>query len=408
MLRWLPDRLIRLYRRLAEARPYAPSTRPRLLVEPDPPKPGGRDRQFRLHIVYDAFCHHRSPPRVLFRTSIPPRDLTSWCDTPNAWTGRRRPRCPSCEQARARYLAARDKDDWKAECWLYRQAKRGAVRLLAERRQYRHERREALVRKREAEAIDGKPEMPVHFLPDLWEHIAHRGSVDGGYHVRDRRDVERQLVRAHERHLRCLEQGRRARLRDLAMQRERPSQAATAPPPDQPPLADPAGAAASVAAQADAHATGRDHAPAADSSAGRPASARRKAVRRSHPAPRANGPTAASDPAAVDPAAVASPDAGAETSTATGAGQPPRGRHAPPRRRFAEQSVASFGSAGLAAAAGDRRRAGGRLRHVFAAPSDPAGRAAGQPGAGNPTPMHPATPPAPTVAPEQPGQDPGG
>ena len=107
MLRWLPDRLIRLYRRLAEARPYAPSTRPRLLVEPDPPKPGGRDRQFRLHIVYDAFCHHRSPPRVLFRTSIPPRDLTSWCDTPNAWTGRRRPRCPSCEQARARYLAAR-------------------------------------------------------------------------------------------------------------------------------------------------------------------------------------------------------------------------------------------------------------------------------------------------------------
>lgn len=414
MLRWLPDRLIRLYRRLAEARPYAPSTRPRLVVEPDPPKPGGRDRQFRLHIVSDAFCQHRPSPRKLFRAAIPPRDLTSWCNTPDAWTGRRAARCPSCERARAHYLAARDNDDWKAECWLYRQAKRGAVRLLAERRKYRHERRAFLARKHADEALHGKPEMPLHFLPDLWELIAHRGSVEGAHHVRDRRAVERDLVRAHERHLRRLEQDCRARKRDLAMQRERPSQAATSPPPDQPPVTDPAGAGASVAAQTDVHATGRDHAPAADSSSARPAPARRKAARRSHPAPRANRPTAASEvapvePAAVDPAPVAFPDVGAETDTATGAGKPARGRHAaPPRRRFADQSVASFGAAGLAAAAGVRRRGGVRLRSIFGvAATGTAGRPA-EPGAGAPAPRHSAEPPASTVAPEHPGPDPGG
>ena len=57
--------------------------------------------------------------------------------------------------------------------------------------------------------------MPLHFLPDLWPMIAHRGSHESWHH-RDRRAVERDLVRAHARHLRRETQQRCERLRDLA------------------------------------------------------------------------------------------------------------------------------------------------------------------------------------------------
>ncbi|HKM63917.1 MAG TPA: hypothetical protein VJY39_15640, partial [Acidisphaera sp.] len=96
----------------------------------------GRDRHYRLEIAYDAFCEHCPPPRTLFRADPARRDLTSWCERMTRWTQRRRPRCHHCERARSLYLAARDTGDWKAEVALYKLARRGAVRLLAERRQY--------------------------------------------------------------------------------------------------------------------------------------------------------------------------------------------------------------------------------------------------------------------------------
>ena len=116
VLRWLPASLQRLYRRLAEAIPYARSTRPRKLPSDDEaPRCSGQTRHYRLEIAYDAFCEHRPPPKQLFRHNPARRDLTSWCDKPNAWTGRRKPRCHHCETARAHYVAARDNADWKAE-----------------------------------------------------------------------------------------------------------------------------------------------------------------------------------------------------------------------------------------------------------------------------------------------------
>ncbi|HKM63575.1 MAG TPA: hypothetical protein VJY39_13900 [Acidisphaera sp.] len=45
--------------------------------------------------------------------------------------------------------------------------------------------------------------------PDLWPMIAHRGSLESWHH-RDRREVERDLVRADARHLRRHIQRRRA------------------------------------------------------------------------------------------------------------------------------------------------------------------------------------------------------
>src|SRR5208337_4644753 len=162
MLRWLPTRLANLYRRLAGARPYARA--PRAIPDPAPePAPTGCHRLHRLNIVQDAFC---AKPRRLFRAPQAPRDITSWCDAPNAWTGRRRPRCPSCDRSRTLYLAARD-GDWQAECRLHRLARRAAVRLVAERRQYRHDRRHVLAATREARARAGPQPLPpqFHLLP---------------------------------------------------------------------------------------------------------------------------------------------------------------------------------------------------------------------------------------------------
>src|SRR5271157_3113217 len=214
VLRWLPASLQRLYRRLAEARPYARKTRPRPLPPDDERPSSGQARHYRLEIAYDKFCEHRPPPKKLFRTNPWRRDLTSWCDAPNSWTGRRKPRCHHCERAHAHYVAARN-GDWKAEVALYKLARRGAVRLLAERREYRESRRQFWARHREEVARRGPEPMPPQFEPELWPMIAHRGSVESWHH-RDRREVERDLVRAHARHVRRLTQRRRERKRDLA------------------------------------------------------------------------------------------------------------------------------------------------------------------------------------------------
>ncbi|HKM63513.1 MAG TPA: hypothetical protein VJY39_13590 [Acidisphaera sp.] len=214
MFNYLTPLLKTLYRRLIEARPYARGTRPRP-VPPDDERPAcGRDRHYRLEIAYDAFCEHRPPPKQLFRHNPARRDLTSWCDKPNSWTGRRKPRCHHCETARAHYIAARDTGDWKAEVALYKRARRGAVRLDAERRQWREQRRQFWARHRENVARNGPEPMPPQFEPELWPMIAHRGSLESWHH-RDRREVERGLLRAHARHLRRQTQRRRERLRDL-------------------------------------------------------------------------------------------------------------------------------------------------------------------------------------------------
>ena len=213
VLRWLPASLQRLYRRLAEARPYARKTRPRPLPPDDERPSSGQARHYRLEIAYDAFCEHRPPPKKLFRTNPWRRDLTSWCDAPNSWTGRRKPRCHHCERAHAHYVAARN-GDWKAEVALYKLARRGAVRLLAERREYRESRRQFWARHREEVARNGPEPMPPQFEPELWPMIAHRGSHESWHH-RDRRAIERDLVRAHARHLRREIQRRCERLRDL-------------------------------------------------------------------------------------------------------------------------------------------------------------------------------------------------
>src|SRR5271165_3084361 len=213
VLRWLPASLQRLYRRLAAARPYVRKTRPRPIPPDDERPSSGQARHYRLEIAYDAFCEQRPPPKKLFRANPWRRDLTSWCDAPNSWTGRRKPRCHHCEQARAHYVAA-GSGDWKGEVALYKLARRGAVRLLAERRQYRESRRQFWARHREHVARHGPEPMPLHFNEDLWPAIAHRGSHDSWHH-RDRREVERGLVRAHARHIRRLTQRRRERKRDL-------------------------------------------------------------------------------------------------------------------------------------------------------------------------------------------------
>src|SRR5271165_5901750 len=218
VLRWLPASLQRLYRRLAEARPYARKTRPRPLPPDDERPSSGQARHYRLEIAYDKFCEHRPPPKKLFRTNPWRRDLTSWCDAPNSWTGRLKPRCHHCERAHAHYVAA-CRGDWKAEVALYKLARRGAVRLLAERREYRESRRQFWARHREHVARNGPEPMPPQFEPELWPAIAHRGSHESWHH-RDRREVERDLVRAHARHLRRETQRRRERLRDLALARD--------------------------------------------------------------------------------------------------------------------------------------------------------------------------------------------
>jgi len=215
MFRWLPTSLQRLYQRLANAVPYARNTRPRPLPPDDERPSSGQARHYRLEIAYDAFCEHRPPPKKLFRANPWRRDLTSWCDNrPTSWTDRRKPRCHHCETARAHYIAARDNADWKAEVALYKLARRGAVRLLAERRQYRESRRQFWARHREHVARNGPEPMPPQFEPELWPMIAHRGSHESWHH-RDRREVERDLVRAHARHIRRLTQRRRERKRDL-------------------------------------------------------------------------------------------------------------------------------------------------------------------------------------------------
>jgi putative glutamine amidotransferase len=218
MFDFLPRSLQALYRALIDALPYAPGTRVKPLPpEPDLPPPGGKQRLLRLNIVQDAFCQHLPKPRKLFRAPQAPRDATSWCDAPNAWTGRQKPRCSDCEHAHATYRAA-CKGDWKAECRLHRLAVRAARRLAGRRREYYAYRRargairrqERLVRQRRF----GVEEQPLEFP------FCRRPSSGGAHHIIDRRAEEAELVRAQMRSLHRTIRKRRARLRDRERARE--------------------------------------------------------------------------------------------------------------------------------------------------------------------------------------------
>ena len=202
MLRWLLARLVRLYQAIASARPYA-RARKAPPPPPPPPPPCGKRRLMRLNIVQDAFCQHLPKPRKLFRAPQAPRDATSWCDAPNAWTGRQKPRCSDCEHAHATYRAACH-GDWKAECRLHRLAVRAARRLSGRRREYyayRRERgairrQERLVRQRRFGVEEQQLEFPFCRCP----------SSGGAHHIIDRRDEERDLLRAQSRILRRIAQ----------------------------------------------------------------------------------------------------------------------------------------------------------------------------------------------------------
>src|SRR5208283_1421475 len=167
------DRLRRLLRAPAAAEAAVPP-------QPGPPRP---------HLVVRQAQRVDRPPEA----SLPPL--------------RDRPR-PLRRRPRQRRLEGRGRA-------LFKLARRGAVRLLAERREYRDSRRQFWARHREHVARNGPEPMPPQFEPELWPMIAHRGSLDSWHH-RDRRAVERDLVRAHARHLRRETQRRRERLTDLA------------------------------------------------------------------------------------------------------------------------------------------------------------------------------------------------
>jgi len=217
MLRWLPVRLRRLYERLVAARPH---TRARRVppIPAEPPPSCGRDRKHRLDVVYDAFCERRPAPRHLFRPNYIPRDMRSWCDQPHPRTDKPQPRCPSCERARALYLEAVGGNE-EADRRLHRLARRGAVRLLAERRRYRAERAPMLAAQREQRAAERARygPQPEPFEITLWP--SYRPSGPGAHHAHARRDVERGLVRDHAALLRVLLRRRSARLRVLGLAR---------------------------------------------------------------------------------------------------------------------------------------------------------------------------------------------
>src|SRR5271157_148129 len=227
LLRWLPKPLIRLYQRLVAARPYA---RPRRVPAPPgpPPTPSGQERQFRLEIAQDAFCHHRPAPRLLFRTQVPRRGLRSWCEQPHRRTGRRGHICPACAHARTLYAAAVD-GDTHAEQRLHTLARRGAVRLSAERRYDRFDRSRTLAARRE----ERKRRSPNPIPPALVD-FRDWGGVYRSFlhHVHDRRAVEQALLRDHARHLRHLIRQRCARLARASRPRHRDHERASrdAPP----------------------------------------------------------------------------------------------------------------------------------------------------------------------------------
>src|SRR5208283_5303597 len=194
------DRLRRLLRAPAAAEAAVPP-------QPGPPRP---------HLVVRQAQRVDRPPEA----SLPPL--------------RDRPR-PLRRRPRQRRLEGRGRA-------LFKLARRGAVRLLAERREYRDSRRQFWARHREHVARNGPEPMPPQFEPELWPMIAHRGSVESWHH-RDRREVERDLVRAHARHLRRETQRRRERLRDLeaavgcksaqrALHQTDVDDATSAPPPE--------------------------------------------------------------------------------------------------------------------------------------------------------------------------------
>ena len=145
---------------------------------------------------------------------------------PHPTTDRSRPICPACAHADALYRAA-TAGDAQAEDTLYRLARRAAVRLLAERRHYRHDRAIVRAAQRDHRARTGTGPVPPQFLLRSW--VTARQSGVGAHHIHARRDAERALVRDHPAHLRHLIRSRCTRLRDLAHTCLRPQR--NRPPP---------------------------------------------------------------------------------------------------------------------------------------------------------------------------------
>jgi len=172
-------------------------------------RPAPRTPRVQTAGVQDAFCAHRPPPRILFRPSLARRDLASWCEEPHTRTGRSAPPCPACAKARTLYAEAVG-GDWKAECSLYRLARRGAVRLCAERRRYAEEQSELRARLRAWRTPSPPPNWRMLRL--LYDHRPRRGPP---WHIQDRQQAEADLLRAHARYLRTLIQRRCVRLRDI-------------------------------------------------------------------------------------------------------------------------------------------------------------------------------------------------
>jgi len=210
MFRWLPTSLQRLYRSLANAVPYARSTRVRPPPPPEPEAPlHERERIFRVEIIQDAFCQRRPIAKSLFRTPTGHRGGESWCERRGNHLHHHR--CPTCTDVRDLHRRAR-RGDPDADRRLHRLATRAAMRLLAERRQYADARR----RQRAAMPPRDPPADPKLFFSLGWARWRARRAADPGrWFIVERRAVEAKLVRAHTLHLRGQLHRRRTRASDL-------------------------------------------------------------------------------------------------------------------------------------------------------------------------------------------------
>ena len=160
-----------------------PRARPSRRPSPSPPSLAGSSASSGW-----KSCRTRSANTGRRRASLfkpPPtwRDTTSWCDEPDRTTSRRRSRCKSCERAHTLYADACD-GQWRAECAVFRLARRGAVRRLAERRAYEHEASSLKALARESRRSVGSRISPsililLRAAPDRPPWVPHRGAPRG-------------------------------------------------------------------------------------------------------------------------------------------------------------------------------------------------------------------------------------
>ena len=227
LLRWLPKHLIRLYRGLIDATPYAPGTRVRETPAPDPEiAVSMRERMFRVDIVLDAFCERRPTQGSLFRTPSGHRGMESWCERRGNHLHHHR--CPACTDLRA--LASRaNQGDWQAEVRLHRLATRASMRLLAERRAWAETRR----RQRASRTPEPGPPPVVWAMLGWARWRARRAAYpEARWFIVERRAAEARLVRAHTRTLQHAAPSPRppARPRNGTRRRRAAERAARSPP----------------------------------------------------------------------------------------------------------------------------------------------------------------------------------